>query len=214
MKIENLSNIEIYGRKLSDFLLPDQIEILCREINKDCPLEEESASKDVDLEAANNFIIKKYHINYVNYNNLQEPAVIDIMLEFAKSPEVGEYWKQNRHSNKDYDVCEHCISFNKFKDNRVAMPTDEEIKECSQLDKVIHFLRRRLNPKITIDQEIKLTAGEIACYLVDFSVQSNRQLLVEYETWKTDNDIKNLLPDQLADWYIEIITNLKRIKTT
>ena len=144
MKIENLSNIEIYGRKLSDFLLPDQIEILCREINKDCPLEEASASKDVDLE----------------------------------------------------------------------MPTDEEIKECSQLDKVIHFLRRRLNPKITIDQEIKLTAGEIACYLVDFSVQSNRQLLVEYETWKTDNDIKNLLPDQLADWYIEIITNLKRIKTT
>jgi len=90
----------------------------------------------------------------------------------------------------------------------------DEIKEGSQFDKAIHFLRRVLNPKITIDQEIKLTTGEIACYLVDFSVQSNRQLLVEYETWKTDNDIKNLLPDQLADWYIEIITNLKRIKTT
>ena len=34
-------------------------------------------------------------------------------------------------------------------------------------------------------------------------VSNQRELLIAYETWKVENDIKNLLPDQLVDFYIE-----------
>ena len=36
-----------------------------------------------------------------------------------------------------------------------------------------------------------------------FSVSKQRELLIAFKTWEVDNDIKNLLPKQLADFYLD-----------
>ena len=36
-------------------------------------------------------------------------------------------------------------------------------------------------------------------------VSNRRELLIAFKTWEVDNDIKNLLPDQLAEFYLEEI---------
>ena len=44
--------------------------------------------------------------------------------------------------------------------------------------------------------------GEVkTCDLAD--VVQQRELLIAFKTWETENDIKNLKPDQLADFYLE-----------
>ncbi len=34
-------------------------------------------------------------------------------------------------------------------------------------------------------------------------MSAEKDLLVAFKTWETDNDIKNLTPEQLADFYLE-----------
>lgn len=34
-------------------------------------------------------------------------------------------------------------------------------------------------------------------------VGKQRELLIAFKTWETENDIKNLKPDQLADFFLE-----------
>ena len=33
-------------------------------------------------------------------------------------------------------------------------------------------------------------------------VFSNREMLIAFKTWEVDNDIKNLLPEQIVDFYL------------
>jgi hypothetical protein len=39
--------------------------------------------------------------------------------------------------------------------------------------------------------------------LLQYDVSNRREQLIAFKTWEIDNDIKNLLPDQLADFYLE-----------
>lgn len=51
----------------------------------------------------------------------------------------------------------------------------------------------------------------IVDYLAEHPVKSvdladvgkQRELLIAFKTWETENDIKNLKPDQLADFFLE-----------
>lgn len=54
------------------------------------------------------------------------------------------------------------------------------------------------------DNKIPLPIKEQWAELIEkYHNHQQRNLLIDYETWKTENDIKNLLPEQLADFYIE-----------
>lgn len=35
------------------------------------------------------------------------------------------------------------------------------------------------------------------------AVSNRRELLIGFKQWEIDNDIKNLLPEQMVDWYLE-----------
>jgi hypothetical protein len=39
--------------------------------------------------------------------------------------------------------------------------------------------------------------------LVLAPVSNRRELLIAFEQWKLDGDVKNLLPDQVVDWYLK-----------
>lgn len=60
-----------------------------------------------------------------------------------------------------------------------------------------------------LDNELKQKIKEIHRLLTEndglrqFDVSKPRELLIAFKTWEVDNDIKNLLPDQLADFYLE-----------
>lgn len=50
---------------------------------------------------------------------------------------------------------------------------------------------------------VRFVENDIKNSVVLADVSKQRELLIAYETWKVENDIKNLLPDQLADFYID-----------
>jgi len=50
-------------------------------------------------------------------------------------------------------------------------------------------------------EEFLKTSEKQALNITDVSKQ--RELLIAFKTWEVDNDIKNLLPEQLADFYLD-----------
>lgn len=61
---------------------------------------------------------------------------------------------------------------------------DQEVLEINE--KQLHLISKKLTKLFSIH-----------------GISQQRELLIAYEIWKTENDIKNLLPEQLADFYIE-----------
>lgn len=83
------------------------------------------------------------------------------------------------------------------------MNKEELIKATQILQKHIPNRFPLKNSYIDAMEEYALWYHEELSKLSQHDVSNRRELLIAFKTWEVDNDIKNLLPDQLADFYLE-----------
>jgi hypothetical protein len=78
--------------------------------------------------------------------------------------------------------------------------------ETPHLDNLINDLKAYdRNDMLSDDGRNQLNEYEAIKQALSLGVVvQQRELLVSYEKWKEDGDIKNLTAEQMADWFIEV----------
>lgn len=91
------------------------------------------------------------------------------------------------------------------------MEKEQEYKIGAKANEFVNEYRSELSSikKAELESMLKdFAIQQVKDYDLLHNVSQQRELLIGFKTWETDNDIKNLLPEQLVGWYIEEKANL------
>ena len=79
----------------------------------------------------------------------------------------------------------------------------DELKLIERLLDVLNDWDLSCSEEPELKLEIARQQAKVVQLLAATAVSNRRELLIGFKQWEIDNDIKNLLPEQMVDWYLE-----------